>query len=210
MTKYGNRLPVPKELKSAHFFYHCAKPVLDTLAVDCVVSEVKAAALRGMGNGPTVGLLTYKELTSKSESLREAMTRLVGAIKTPVMRELKAEVLACQWAMPHTDDTFEGSAFYSVVLHTGPYPYVLELLHTEQSEENKGLVQIQNTARELHCGDAFIFDPTTPHYAAPKRPHQEQLLILLQMELKDGNLEERQELLRSLPPVALGRNVSQF
>lgn len=203
----GNRLPVPKALGSHHFFYYTNPPAFDPKHVKCVVEHIKAQLDRQTYRSTEVSLFTYQELMGSSKSVADAFCALMDAFKSPVIRREQADVLACQWAPAHVDDSFAGSAFYSVVLHTGPHPYIMELLHTQKQRYDKSQLNVVNTAKELRCGDAFIFDPTTPHYAAPKIPHQRELLILLQTELNDDTKEERKLLLKAHPPLNLERCV---
>jgi len=70
-------------------------------------------------------------------------------------------------------------------------------MHTEPHPD--GYADLISHREVFAVGEAFVLDPTTPHMAAPLKPHQDQMLILLQMRLDDRTLIEREALIQRLP-----------
>lgn len=105
--------------------------------------------------------------------------------------------MVCEWAHLHIDSGVAGALFYSMVLHTGPNDYLMTTLHTEPSLD--GCEELVTTELALQPGVAVVFDSTTAHCAIPYRPHQDQLLVLLQVELEDSTHAHRTQLIQRLP-----------
>jgi len=194
----GNRLPVPAIVGSAHFCYLTDAPTLDPTDVKTVVETAKASkTLTPWG----IEVLDHQsQLFKEDPQALEALQRLVRKVRCFLGgRRRKAELVVCQWTQLHVDHEFLGRAFYSIVLHTGPEPYLLYLLHTAPDKDGGSSVT-HGGALVLDAEKAFVFDPTTPHQALPMRPHQDNLLILLQFQLVDETVEDREALLRRLVP----------
>lgn len=189
----GNRLPVPAELKSSHFIYKAAPLRISQEDIAKVVAATQAFVDNRGLNPAQIEVFTPKEFQREAADAYPALVRLFQALgfdePTP-----GAGVLVCEWAAPHVDDSYEGAAFVSLVLHTGPEPYVMQTFH---AEHRPGAVpQLTASTRVLRSGDCFVFDPTTPHMAMPLHPHQDQLLVMLQVELPDNTELERSALLQ--------------
>ena len=86
------------------------------------------------------------------------------------------------------------------MLYTGEHPYVMQTLH---SEVHEGLPKVVTTTRVIGKGDCFVFDPTTPHMAAPKYCSADQLLVMLQVELRDGSEGDRAKLVELFRPTTV-------
>lgn len=118
------------------------------------------------------------------------------------------EIVGCQWAEPHVDPGFLGEAFYSVVLHTGPFRYRMRALHTRRRTENgESFFEVISSTRALTIGDAFVFDPCTPHMVLPERSHEDELLVLRQAKFADADEEDRIRLLERIRPLPDDQNL---
>lgn len=95
-------------------------------------------------------------------------------------------------------ETYAGASFLSYVLHTGPGEYVMQAMSCRQTDD---LIGVDTSTRSVAEGEAFVFDPTTPHMVVPERPCDGQLLVLLQVELEDTDVQARQRLLRLVRPI---------
>jgi hypothetical protein len=194
----GNRMPVPKSVKSAHFLY-LTQPITDCLEALTALGDAGRQAVVDKGINPLqIMALRQGDLANPfaaSKAIGDLLTR-IGVFDE---QELKsASLLACEWASPHVDDSYSGEAFLSIVLRTGRHPYVLQSLHTNAALGYDQ--QIETSTRRLQVGDVFVFDPTTAHLAAPLHPDQSQLLILLQVSIKDQSVDDRDRLLQRFPP----------
>lgn len=153
-----------------------------------------------------VAVVPRREFTDDArealERLGEPLTRLECASGTP------PEILVTAQAFPHTDPAYAGHAFLSLVLHTGPTAYLMETFHVGRSFT--GEPDAFTSARVISTDDWFVFDPTTPHFAAPLHPHEDSLLILLQLELSDQDRDDRKAILRELPPRERDRNIEEL
>jgi hypothetical protein len=180
-----------------HFLYRTTAPQLDPIAIETVVDAVVCSDQRP--TGPRVNVLeTKSDGPLSSPRVRSAYRRLAKAVKRHTGTEGAADILACEWAQPHVDAGFVGTVFYSVVLHTGPHAYLMQAFHTEPN--SNGYEELTTTELVLSTGFAFVFDPTRAHLAIPMRPHQGQLLVLLQVELDDCTDEQREAIIKRLPP----------
>lgn len=200
----GNRLPLPPGLPSRHFIYKTAGPVfaLDAADVAKVVEATKAIVEKtGLypGQIEVLGTSNFEEAGAA-----DAYSRMCESVKNAVGVASKPQVVICEQAFAHSDPDFSGVAFLSRVLHTGPEAYYLQMFHTTKMEGCHDLVPSSRLIRE---GDWFVIDPTTPHMAVPRHSNNEALLILLQVELPDNTLVDRQELVRLLPPLDGDRDI---
>lgn len=200
----GNRLEVPPEISGAHFFYKTETPALPQKDVDQVVqATIRFVHEHGL-NPAHIEVLDNDYFGACGPKVRKAFERLQACVE-PFGGTTSASVLVCEWATPHLDDLYLGEAFVSWVLHTGENPYLMQTFHCGRlagvNEEFFG-ASVQSSSRILHTGDVVVFDPTTPHMAAPVYPSANQLLILLQLSVNDRTEEDRAELLKRLPPKA--------
>lgn len=199
----GNRMAVPSAVNSKHFFYQAKVPCLPQDEVNRVV-EATMRFIEDEGLHTAQIQLVTKGLIQKygGQAAVDSLQCLVKTLGMTDVADHDVSILACEWASVHHDDMFEGRAFASVVLHTGPERYVVQSFHTQvkESENGRGLKLTAET-RVLNAGDAFVLDPTTPHMAAPESPTSNCLLILLQFELDDHNKQERQKIVKRFPPV---------
>ena len=195
----GNRLPVPRSI-GGHFFYRTQSPPLDPKDVALVG---KAAAHEGLRSSMyDNGQVELPRLSAFSKEAAEALERVsentLNFLKERgfSVEESELSLVACRWAAPHTDPAWRGMAFYSTVLHTGPYEYMMV---TMGSSVRKERVRFCTSENRLGVGQSFLFDACTPHTAAPLNPHEESFLVLLQVELNDHTVEERRTLIAALP-----------
>ena len=195
----GNRLPVPDTVRSRHFLYQTAA----IAGLDAEMSTVVAATTRLVeerGLSPAqIEVFTPRAYAQDAPEALEPLTKLFRAMGVDVPSS-GAGVLVCEWAAPHVDESYEGSAFLSLVLHTGPEPYILQTFHSSVKEEFGVAQRLEVSTRVLQRGDLLILDPTTPHMAAPLHPHQDQFLVLLQVELPDRTPEDREAILKRFAP----------
>jgi len=199
----GNRLAVPAALNDArHFFYRTQPPALSeedrTLICEAVLAHYRTIPCMGS----EVDVLSRGVILGWGAAVRDAVERLDSAMLSLGPKSMGAlvDLLACRWAGPHSDEPFAGEAFYSFVLHTGPSPYTMNLFYTDRERHGERLPTVTCSSHRLKVGDAFVFDPTTPHLAAPEEPRDGQLLLLAQCTLKDKNARERAELVEVMPP----------
>lgn len=195
----GSRLPVPKEVRSAHFLYLAQPPALEPDAVAKVVAVAKQFVEDvGLEVGE-IQVLHSPEIEKHGGADALAAVQVLETCFAGLRIVGKPSVLVCHWASVHQDESFEGSSFASLVLHTGPEPYVLQMFHSEYSEVSRQPTLTSST-RVLAEGSLFVMDPTTHHMACPAYPADGQLLVLLQAEVQEQTEAERRELLEALPP----------
>jgi hypothetical protein len=194
----GSRLAAPDELFSTHFFYHVDKVVSD---FSDVFAKAAKTELTGMVFYPAQ-IKTTSHCIYDSPVLEEAVKKIAADLGLEKAEVNSATLLMCEWASLHADHNWLGKDFLSVVMHTGRHPYVMQTLHTEVKDFTKNLtsIDVPTTTRLLCVGDVFIFDPTTPHTAAPRRPADGQLLVMLQFELKDSDVADRASILERFKP----------
>lgn len=193
----GSRMAVPASLNARHFFYRTEAPAFNAEDVRMVVDAARRH-VEEVGIGVAeIKLLSSSSLGRAAAGASEALQRLSEAIPHRSLQTGEAGVLVCEWASPHVDESYAGSAFWSFVLDTGEHPYVMQTLH---SEVHEGLPAVVTTTRVICKGDSFVFDPTTPHLAAPKYCSADQLLVMLQVELKDGSEDDRANILDLFRP----------
>jgi hypothetical protein len=130
-----------------------------------------------------------------------ALARLEEAARPIGIEVETSELLVCQWAPLHQDDAYAGKAFASLVLFTGSSPYLVQSVHTRKRPGRKspGLELVQTNC-VLGQGDYFVIDPTTPHSAAPVRPSDDALLLVLQFTINLPDQETQAKLLQAVPP----------
>jgi hypothetical protein len=179
-----------------HFVYKAKSPDVNpadmTRVSDVVCDWAQTKLSRSIGDVAQLRLSEFRERASNRAS--EALDRMIGVIGPNEAADFS--LLACEWAAPHDDCQFLGRAFASLVLHTGPFPYVLTMMNSRKCGQGLALEQ---RSRELKRGDFFVFDPSTPHMAAPSRPHQDSLLVLLQADVSMADSSEQDGLLKSFP-----------
>jgi len=188
---------VPASLKSPHFFYRIKAPSFEKKDVDLVVRAAQAYVIQNGIGVAEIAALGVDKLEASEAGAGEALRRLLTCIPGSLMRIGLDAVLVCEWASAHIDHAFVGRAFCSFVLGTGEHPYVMQTMHTTTVG---GLLELVTCTRELVEGDAFVFDPLTPHMAVPKYSSGNQLLVLLQIEVEDRCEEDRARLLQAFPP----------
>lgn len=199
----GNRLPLPPGLPSKHFLYKTAGPALDEADVAKVVEGTKAL-VESTGLHPGQ-IEVYWGRLFKDPEVAEAFERICETVRAIAGKDCKPQVVVCEQAFPHSDPDFSGWAFLSRVLYTGPEAYFLQMFHTAKTEE--AALEVVPTSRFIRAGDWFMMDPTIPHMAVPRHSNNEALLIMLQVELSDRSPEQREELVRRLPPLEGDRDI---
>lgn len=205
-------MPSPDTVAGPHFFYRTPVTEFDPQALQVVVQAAQRTLEEGGLHVAEIDAYSVARMErcygAPVKPSIDALLRSIGWDNLPF--HATASVLVCEWASVHVDDSYAGSAFASFVLHTGPEPYVMQTMHTEVEDqadydEVEGIapgrkIRLRTSTRRLSVGDAFVFDPTTPHMAMPAVPNQDALLILLQLELPDGDEQQREQLLKRFPP----------
>lgn len=165
-----------------HFFYKAAAPAVSPDDMAEVARAVEALVEEnglGVAQIEVFSPRRFQELSSASAGA--ALQRLISGLGLDASAD-RVSLLTCEWASPHDDSSFSGSAFASLVLRTGDYPYVMSMFHSRKMAGRRGLDLVTST-RVLREGDFVVFDPTIPHMVAPGRPSANALLVLLQAEL---------------------------
>jgi hypothetical protein len=197
----GNRMQVPDAVKSDHFFYLAKAPVLDPQDVKLVVdATTKFVHTNGLNAGG-IDVMSQTRVESYGGALAlAAMQRMLHQMGVSEDDYGDTSILVCLWAPPHVDESFEGSAFASLVLHTGPEPYVMQTFYTGICNEF-GSPTVTASTRVLTQGSLVVFDPCTPHMTTPAYPLDAQMLVMLQTEVKDKTPEDRLNVLLQFPPL---------
>lgn len=206
----GNRMVVPDVVNSKHFFYKTPSLAFELQQLQLVTKAALAYVDRFGLKPAEIGLLRFPELEFTLDGAGEALEQLLHAMTLPQgFDRSMAGVLVCEWVNPHIDRTFSGRAFINHVLHTGPEPYIMQTFHVfvpptrppQPGARTLPPVQnIESSTRVLEVGTTFLFDPTTAHMVAPRRPGDGQLLVLLQTFLKDETDADRAAILAAFPP----------
>ena len=158
-------LRVPTVLKAPHFFYRTKAPQFEREDIDAVVLAARSYVEEFGIGAAEIKTLGADKLEKALPGARKALSRLSACIQDGAMRIGMDAVLVCEWASPHIDHAFAGKAFWSFVLATGENPYIMQTMHTTVVG---GFIEIVTSTRVLKEGDAFVFDPLTPHLAVPK------------------------------------------
>ena len=192
----GNRLDVPAAVNGRHFFYKTASLAFNRADCNAVFRGVETLIAEGGLHPGQIDTFTAKDLKRVDKKAFDAWMRLVKAL--PASAD-SPRIVVCEWASPHVDESYAGTAFLSTVLHTGPVDYVLQTIHTTQGDDR--VPRLHTETRVLRRGDSFVFDPTTPHCAMPKTLDGGHLLVLLQAELPDEEVADRARILSECPPL---------
>lgn len=186
---------IHKEHGLREFFYkaerqtmlaHEARPVVS--AVDVYSGEY------GLGNPSNIEVLSPKELNCSAEAVFFRYYQLFEGLGAT-----EPEVLFSAWACPHVDPHFKGKAFVSLVLETGDSSYTVSSLSIKKPRNSD--IEVQNNAYELCVGDVLVFDPLIPHWAFPKQPAENSLLVILQCTVPFETLEQQHALYQRFPPM---------
>jgi hypothetical protein len=194
----GNRLAV-QGAGGAHFFYHVDRPAFASQEGERIVRSVQAFVDGYPLTSAQVVVLHSSDFEVEGEIHPFLPLGLALGLTDAEIESGKA--VLCQWSALHDDGPFAGSSFLSIVLHTGPNPYIMQTAYTSyiSRPKNRHIFNTNTTDHMLSVGDTFVFDPTTPHMAFPKYLHQDQLLVLLQFEISDKDDVERAMLLERFP-----------
>jgi hypothetical protein len=199
-----NRGALPTR-RRRHFFYRAATPVLDQADIKAVGDAVMDIVVEygiGVAEIQVFNCKQFAELAS--EAAVASFQRLIEGLGLDVAAD-RVSLLACEWASPHDDSSFCGSAFLSLVLRTGDSPYVMSMFHHRRMPDSRALDLI-TTTRVLKPADLVVFDPTIPHMAAPGRPNEKALLVLLQAEVDIEQPGALQALVQRFPRHPEDRN----
>jgi hypothetical protein len=196
----GNRLAVPREVASHHFFYKVRPMSFDQDDLDLVLGAAKKYEQLFPIPIGDIGVLRVPLLTRITPEAVRPFDRIISAMGTSDEHRERAAILVTHWAAPHVDEKYHGNAFLSYVLHTGPEPYVIQAFHTEVSKGRCPAQSLTSSTRTVETGELLMLDPTTPHLAAPARPADGQLLVLIQIIIDETDLEDRLELIKRYPP----------
>lgn len=196
---FENRLPVPSSVPARHFLYK-TQPLIGCDDEISLLGNQAFKMVCDIGISPgEIELLMFND--EDHPQAVAALVKIQAALPSSVFDHgrHKFDILFAELALPHADPDYTGWAFVSVVLHTGPHPYVLQMLHTEQIEESNENV-VRTSSVLLRPGDVVVFDPSTPHLCVPATPHEDQLLVLAQVSVMDVTEEDRNLLVSALPP----------
>lgn len=204
----GNRLALPACVPGKHFFYRTSLPSYRAEDAQVLINAIQQAVEDCGLHTAEIDVFSCKRLHAYGgDAVSDAFSRLVCDLGLEDVPAHTISLLACEWASVHVDDSFAGSAFLTLVLHTGPNPYVMQTFHSARNDEDDPTpLELHTSTRLLHPGQAVVFDPTTPHLAVPAGFSADQLLVLLQVELSDKDLTERATILRRYPPLDTDRS----
>lgn len=203
-SELGNRMRLPLALRGPHFFYRTQLPAYRQEDARLLVQSVERAVEDCGLHTAEIDVFSRKRLSQYGgDAAPLALERMIADLGLQSFQSGAISVLACEWASVHVDESYTGSSFLNLVLHTGPGPYVMQTLHSEKAMDEEGAAQlsVHTSTRVLHPGQAVVFDPATPHLAVPTSFNCDQLLVLLQVELPDNNPEQRADILRRFPPL---------
>lgn len=157
-------------------FYKCDRPKLKMDEYGWILEQFD----QFMGDrGPKPpGDIDALEIALDTDYQKEQYAKLCTLFGHDYNDGFKFDLVFCSWASLHTDPTFKGTMFASLVLRTGFHPYVV-CAH-EVGLNNEGLVGIHTSALSLGVGDLFVIDPMIPHCANPAFPADDSYLVLLQ------------------------------
>jgi hypothetical protein len=201
----GNRLPLPAGWADQHFLYKPQAPEVDASACAVLTEAVKEVVFDAGLYPAQVEIVSRNRLAPAALAALEQLSAPLVAV--PCLRDRQVSIIVCEQALPHTDPGYAGSSFLSLVIHTGPGPYQLQLLHSHAGAAG---AQLTRSSRLLQVGDWVVFDPLTPHYAVPLQGSQDNLLVLLQVELNDHTVGERARILEVLPRAPGDGNAPDF
>lgn len=192
----GNRMPVPDGINSAHFLYKVKKQAVNSESVAIVRDYLIKNFYKKKRSASN--FLVYDKLNFMTlPELVKSATKIIGI---DIGVHSKCSLICCEWAQVHNDDGFAGSSFLSLVVNTGPYPYVIQTLSTRSTSGKSTKLEVVHSTRTVEVGDLFVFDPTSAHQAIPQRPADGQLLALIQWELFDNSPTQREMILKNFPP----------
>jgi hypothetical protein len=192
--------------QDAGAFLYKADPVdLDPDDVQTVVSAIQGKISKEAGRwSGEVGLLTWVEMTERDAAVGDALSRLWRTVPGNDLAQKHPDLIVCEMAWPHTDSSYAGTKFLSLVLHTGSGgPYAVQTIETGTEE---GLPSVRTNSRVLEVGDVFVMDPTAPHMAAPIAMEPDSMLILLQAVICDSDSDGHARLKTAVPRAAEDRN----
>jgi hypothetical protein len=191
-----DRAALPKP-GNRHCFYRADMPMLvetDRQLVAKAICEMVEDAGLGVAE---IDVYNRGQLTAHSPEAGAAFERMCQQLGLTLETDYPI-LLVCEWATPHVDLSFAGSAFVSAVVHVGTYPYVMTMM-TPARDADTGLQGLKTTTQVLRLGETYVFDPTVPHTAMPGRPAADSLLIILQAQVDFHDDAAREATLRRFP-----------
>lgn len=182
-------------MSSKHLFHKSVRPSVNQEDLRTVEQLVRQMIAHQQGlRVAQIDALSARELVRKYPEAEPALHRLAASMG---LEAFDADIVFCEWAAVHEDGFYLGSSFVSLVVHTGPNPYYMQTVLTRDGfDEGDGnhAFRVDKVHAVLNQGDVLVFDPTVPHMAAPTRPADGQLLVLLQWVMPTQTPEELAEL----------------
>lgn len=199
----GNRLALPaggKKPWAARHNLYMAKPQPADNPDIPVVNQAVDKYLENLGLGSReIDAIPVSHL---GDVACEAALRLAALWEPKGFKLGSPDILVTSLAPVHEDESFEGMFFASLVLQAGHAGYLFQSFHTEVKGGANPRLELVVDERLLEVGDILVFDPTTPHMAAPLDPQGGDMLVMLQREIYVPDQETYERLLEALPPCA--------
>lgn len=202
----GNRLPVAAGLVSRHNVYLAKAQAPEAADVALVLQEV--AQQRPVQQMPPAGVQVLNRGTFSKDAWA-AVERIAALSCPPGMNLGPCSLVLTRLGAVHSDETFEGDFFVSRVLTAGPRGYLFQAFHSEVVGKQHPSFLVDCTDRVLEAGDVLVFDPTTPHMAAPLAPEADTVLVLLQLEVHVPDEETLSRLVEHLPPCPVRDDIAR-
>jgi hypothetical protein len=194
--------------ESQFLFYKSSKPRVNADDLSIVEQGVRRLIARQEGlRVAQIDALSAREFVRSCPESESALTRLAQAVGLEVF---DADIVFCEWAAVHEDGFYRGNSFVSLVVCTGKNPYYMQTVLTRKGfDEGDGnhAFRVDKTPAILSQGDLLVFDPTVPHMAAPARPADGQLLILLQWVMSTATPEEVEALRARFVPQGVDEDI---
>lgn len=203
----GNRLPLAAGLSSFHNAYLADVAAPDSADVEQVLQEV--ARRKPPQELPYTEIVVLTK-GCFSQDTWDAVQRLAQSYCPPGANLNSCSVLLARLAAVHSDESFEGDFFVSRVLAAGPNGYLFQAFHSKVVGNTHRYLEVDCTELLLKAGDVLVFDPTTPHMAAPVMPKEDTVLVLLQLEVRVPDEESLAHLVEHLPPCPVRNNPSRL
>jgi hypothetical protein len=177
--------------------YKARRPQIEVVVLDAIAGYARQAieARKGL-RVAEVEVYTFAELVRKYPDIHGLLEQAAQVVGQPCE---DLELVICEWAAPHEDGTFDGQVFTSLVVHTGKNPYYMQTVVTQPRHTGLGRYEVSKGSVVLSQGDMLVFDPTVPHMAAPTRPADGQLLVLLQWMHEFNGAQDEHELRMQFP-----------
>jgi hypothetical protein len=188
--------------------YKSARPEVNPLDLSIIAQYVRQAIARQEGlRVAQIDALSAREFVRDYPASEPALRRLAESLG---LEAFDADVVFCEWAAVHEDGFYRGSSFVSLVVHTGAQPYYVQTVLTRKGfDEGEGshAFHVDQAHAVLNQGDVLVFDPTVPHMAAPTKPADGQLLVLLQWVMSTRSQDEVEALTTRFAPQGVAEDI---